>query len=132
MLTSDTKQRRVHQGPISHLTVILIRLLGNAVPKGSRFRFPADVPGQPVVGLKRFWQRMRVQSEIPDVRIHDLRHTFASGLVPGGASLEMLGRPLDRTQIGTARCYTHLIEASLRAGVSAVSEMLSPRLRVVA
>ncbi|MFM2366977.1 MAG: hypothetical protein RIR95_1585, partial [Pseudomonadota bacterium] len=54
-----------------------------------------------MVGLKRFWQRMRVQSEIPDVRIHDLRHTFASSLVPGGASLKMLGRPLDRTQIGT-------------------------------
>ncbi len=85
-----------------------------------------------MVGLKRFWQRMRVQAEIPDVRIHDLRHTFAPSLVLGGASLKMIGRPLDRTQIGTAQRYAHLIEAPLRAVVSAVSEMLSPQLRVVA
>jgi site-specific recombinase XerD len=132
VLTSDTKQRRVHQVPISHQAVALIRLLGNAVPKGSRFLFPADVPGQPLVGLKRFWQRMRVQAEIPDVRIHELRHTFAPSLVLGGASLEMIGRPLDRTQIGTAQRYAHLIDAPLRAGVNAVGEMLSPRSRVVA
>jgi hypothetical protein len=43
------------------------------VPKGCRFLFPGDVPGQLVVDLKRFWERMRVQADIPDVRIHDLR-----------------------------------------------------------
>jgi site-specific recombinase XerD len=44
---------------------------------------------------------MRVKAEIPDVRIHDLRHTFASLLVSGGASLEMIGRLLGHTQIRT-------------------------------
>ena len=70
-------------------------------------------------------------AEIPDVRIHDLRHTFASLLVSGGASLEMIGRLLGHTQIGTTQRYAHLIDAPLRAGVNAVGEMLKPRLRVV-
>lgn len=36
------------------------------------------VPDKPVIDLKHFWQWMRVRADIPDVRIHDLRHTFAS------------------------------------------------------
>jgi integrase len=126
-----TKQRRVHRVPISHEALALIRLRRDAVPKGCPFLFPGDVPGQPVVDLKRFWERMRVRADIPDVRIHDLRHTFASLLVSGGASLEMIGRLLGHTQIGTTQRYAHLIDSPLRAGVNAVGEMLKPRLRVV-
>jgi len=129
--TAHTKQRRVHRLPISHEAVALIRLRRDAVPKGCLFLFPGDVPSQPVVDLKRFWERMHVQADIPDVRIHDLRHAFASLLVSGGASMEMIGRLLGRTQIGTTQRYAHLIDAPLRAGVSAVGEMLKPRLKVV-
>ncbi|MCA3448687.1 MAG: site-specific integrase [Rhodobacter sp.] len=126
-----TKQRRTHRVPISHEAVALIRLRRDAVPKGCPFLFPGDVEGQPVIELKRFWARMRETAEIPDVRIHDLRHTFASLLVSGGASLEMIGKLLGHTQAGTTQRYAHLIESPLRAGVNAVGEMLKPRLRVV-
>jgi site-specific recombinase XerD len=74
---------------------------------------------------------MCLQAEIPHVRIHDLRHTFASLLVYGDASLEMIGRLLGHTQAGTTQRYAHLIGSPLRAGVIAVGEMLKPRLRVV-
>jgi len=117
--------------PISHEAVALIRLRKDAVPKGCPFLFPGDVPGQPVVDLKRFWERMRVQADIPDVRIHDLRHTFASLLVSGGASLEMIGRLLGHTQIGTTQRYAHLIDSPLRSMLNAVGEMLKPRLKMV-
>ena len=126
-----TKQRRIHRVPISHEAVALIRLRRDIVPKGCPFLFPGDVPDQPVGDPKRFWPKMRKVAEIPDVRIHDLRHTFASLLVSGGASLEMIGRLLGHTQIGTTQRYAHLIDAPLRAGVNAVGEMLKPRLRVV-
>jgi site-specific recombinase XerD len=106
-------------------------LRADDMPKGCPFLFPGDVLGHPVVGLKRVWERMRVQADIPDVRIHDLRHTIASLLVSGGASLEMIGRLLGHTQIGTTQRYAHLIDSPLRAGVNAVGEMLKPRLKVV-
>jgi integrase len=96
------------------------------VPKGCPFLFPGGVPGQPVVDLKRFWERIRVHADIPNVR-----HTFASLPVSGGASLEMIGRLPGHTQIGTTQRYAHLIDSPLRAGVNAVGEMLKPRLRVV-
>ena len=126
-----TKQRRIHRVPISHEAVALIRLRREIVPKGCPFLFPGDVPDQPVGDPKRFWPKMQKVAQIPDVRIHDLRHTFASLLVSGGASLEMIGRLLGHTQIGTTQRYAHLIDAPLRAGVNAVGEMLKPRLRVV-
>ena len=50
-----------------------------------------------MIELKRFWARLRKVSDIPDVRIHDLRQTFASRLVLGGASLEMIGKLLGHT-----------------------------------
>ena len=76
---------------------------------------------------------LRVYVAVPGshVRIHDLRHTFASLLVSGGASLEMIGRLLGHTQIDTTQRLAHLIDSPLRAGVNAVGEMLKPRLRVV-
>jgi integrase len=126
-----TKQRRTHRVPISHEAVALIPLRRDAVPKGCPFLFPGDVEGQPVVELKRFWAQMRATAEITNVRIHDLRHTFASLLVSGDASLEMIGKLLGHTQSGTTQRYAHLIESLLRAGVNAVGEMLKPRLRVV-
>ena len=126
-----TKQRRAHLVPISHAAVAGIRLRGNALPKGCPFLFPREVPGQPVVDLKRFWERMCVQADIPDVRIHDLRYTFASLLVSGKASLEMIGRLLGHTQIVTTQHYAHLIDSQLRARHNAVGEMLKQRLKVV-
>lgn len=101
------------------------------MPTGCPFLFSGDVLGHPVVCLKRVWERMRVQADIPDVRIHDLRHTIASLLVSGGASLDMIGRLLGHTQIGTTQSYAHLIDLPLRAGVNTVGEMLKPRLKVV-
>jgi site-specific recombinase XerD len=63
---------------------------------------------------------MRVQADIPDARTHDLRHTIASLLDSGVASLEMTGRLLGHTQIRATIRYVHLIDSLLRAGMNAV------------
>jgi integrase len=123
-----TKDRRIHRVPISHGAVALIRLRREIVPEGCPFLFPDDVPGKPVGDPERFWPKMQKVAEIPDVRIHDLRHTCASLLISGGASLEMIGRLLGHAQIGTTPRYAHLIDAPLRAGMNAVGEMLKSRL----
>jgi len=53
-------------------------------------------------------------------------------LVPGGASIEMIGKLLGHTQIGTTQRCAHLIVSPLRAGVNAVGELPQPGLNVVA
>ena len=89
------------------------------------------MPGQPVKEIRRFWINMQKEAKLPGVRIHDLRHTFASLLVSGGASLEMIGKLLGHSQMQTTQRYAHLMESPLRAGVDAVASMLRPRPKIV-
>jgi integrase len=126
-----TKQRRVHRVPISHEAVAIVRQRRLAVVKGSPWLFPGDTPGQPVKEVRRFWMRIQKQVGIPDVRIHDLRHTFASLLVSGGASLEMIGKLLGHSQTQTTQHYAHLMDSPLRAGVDAVASAFKPKPRLV-
>ncbi|WP_114966374.1 tyrosine-type recombinase/integrase [Alkalilacustris brevis] len=128
---SATKQRRIHRVPISEDVAAIVRQRQLLVPKGSPWLFPGDVPGQPVREIRRFWIRIRKTAQIEDVRIHDLRHTFASLLVSGGASLEMIGKLLGHSQMQTTQRYAHLLDAPLRAGLDAVASAVRPRLKVV-
>ena len=129
---STTKQRRMHRVPISENVAAIVRQRKLVVPNSSPWVFPGDVAGQPVIEIRRFWKRIQREAQIEDVRIHDLRHTFASLLVSGGASLEMIGNLLGHTQLQTTQRYAHLLDAPLREGVNAVAGMFQPRrLKVV-
>ncbi len=129
---STTKQRRMHRVPISENVAAIVRQRKLVVPNSSPWVFPGDVAGQPVIEIRRFWKRIQREAQIEDVRIHDLRHTFASLLVSGGASLEMIGKLLGHTQLQTTQRYAHLLDAPLREGVNAVAGMFQPRrLKVV-
>jgi site-specific recombinase XerD len=109
-----------------------------AVLNGCDWLFPGDALGedgilkdQPVQEIRRFWIRIQTEARLPNVRIHDLRHTFASLLVSGGASLEMIGKLLGHTQMRTTQRYAHLMDSPLRAGVDAVADIMKARPRVV-
>ncbi len=128
---ATTKQRKIHRVPISQDVAALVRLRQEAVPRGNPWLFPGDVIGQPVREIRRFWARVQQDADLPDVRIHDLRHTFASLLVSGGASLEMIGKLLGHSQMQTTQRYAHLMDSPLRAGVDTVANLLRPRPRLV-
>jgi site-specific recombinase XerD len=81
--------------------------------------------------VRRFWSKVQREADLPDVRIHDLRHTFASLLVSGGASLEIIGRLLGHSQMQTTQRYAHLMESPLRAGVDTVASIFRPRPQLV-
>ena len=128
---TTTKQRKVHRLPISAEMAAIVRQRRLVVPKGCPWLFPGDVEGQPVQEIRRFWLTVQKRTELADVRIHDLRHTFASLLISGGASLEMIGKLLGHSQMKTTQRYAHLADSPLRAGVDAVAEILKPRPRLV-
>lgn len=128
---STTKQRRIHRLPISQEVAAIVRQRQLVVPTGCPWLFPGDVPDQPVVEIRRFWRAIQRETELEDVHIHDLRHTFASLLVSGGASLEMIGKLLGHSQLQTTQRYAHLMDSPLRAGVDAVASMFQPRPKLV-
>ena len=128
---SMTKQRKIHRIPISADVAQLVRQQRLSVPQSCPWLFPGDSPGQPVQELRRFWATTRKAAKIEDVRIHDLRHTFASLLVSGGASLEMIGKLLGHSQMSTTQRYAHLMDTPLREGVNAVANIFSARPKLV-
>ncbi len=65
-------------------------------------------PGARLTDLQPFWQRVRARAGLKDVRIHDLRHTFASTAVAVGQGLPMIGKLLGHTQVQTTARYAHL------------------------
>jgi len=128
---STTKQRKIHRVPISQEVVAIVRQRQLVVPRGNPWLFPGDAVGKPVREIRRFWIRVQKEADLPDVRIHDLRHTFASLLVSGGASLEIIGRLLGHSQMQTTQRYAHLMESPLRAGVDSVASIFRPRPQLV-
>lgn len=88
-----------------------------AVPmaKGDEWAFPdLQRPGRHVSRwvLWQSWKRVRDAAGCPDVRLYDVRHTFASTALAGGASLEFIGGLLGHTKPETTRRYAHLARAA--------------------
>lgn len=84
-------------------------------PRGSRYVFPSPVDtNKPIVGVQKVWSRVRAAAAIDDVRVHDLRHSFASYAAAGGASLLMIAKALGHAHIATSQRYTHLTDSSAR------------------
>ena len=68
-----------------------------------------------LVGLLKVWQRVQAAAKLDGVRIHDLRHSFASVAVAGGDSLFLVGRVPGHKQSRTTQIYAHVHDDPLRA-----------------
>lgn len=91
----------------------------------SPYVFPASRGSGHFQGLTKVWLDVRNRAKLNDVRIHDLRHTFASYAVAGGASLPVLGRILGHTQSQTTQRYAHLSDDPVRRTIEATNAVLS-------
>ncbi len=88
-----TKMGALNRSRLIALSQPALEIL-QAVKRRGEHVFPSSVGDQPLVGVNRAWDKVRVLASIPDVRLHDLRHSFATFAVEGGASLHHVGRAL--------------------------------------
>lgn len=100
----------------------LIALLAK-VPKrvGNPFVFPNPLSGLPFTTIFNSWNSARKKAGLTDVRIHDLRHSFASYLINQGRSLYEVQKLLGHTQIKTTQRYAHLSNESLLSAVNSAA-----------
>ena len=82
------------------------------------------LPGSHLTDLQRPWRRIRKRAELEDVRIHDLRHSFASRALALGESLTMIGKLLGHTQVQTTARYAHLARDSMQTAASRITESI--------
>lgn len=83
------------------------------------------LPGALLSDLQPFWQRARARAGLKDVRIHDLRHTFASTAVAAGQCLPMIGKLLGHTHVQTTARYAHLAADPVKHAANQVSETIA-------
>jgi integrase len=74
--------------------------------------------------LQRPWRRIRKMAKLTDVRIHDLRHTYASNAIRAGIDLAMVSKLLGHTQIHTTMRYVHLADDPIRKAAATVAAVL--------
>ena len=89
-------------------------------------------PGARLTDLQPFWQRVRARAGLKDVRIHDLRHTFASTAVAAGQGLPMIGKLLGHTQVQTTARYAHLAADPIKDAADQVASNIAASLNQAA
>ena len=131
--SAHTKQKREHRVPLSAPARLLLVEMKTAAQQRAaekkrepaRYVFPARVGAGPMVEIKNAWAAICKAADLRDVRLHDLRHTYASVLASAGLSLPVIGALLGHTQPGTTARYAHLFDDPLRAATERVGAIVT-------
>jgi integrase len=100
----------------------------NAMQLVGPFVIPGDDPERPRHDLKRPWDALIKRAGLAGVRLHDLRHTYASFGAGGGLGLPIIGRLLGHTQAATTARYAHLDNDPLRRASEAIAARIAAAL----
>ena len=97
-----------------------------AIPRNSdnRWVIAGRKPGTRLANLNPSWLVVRARAGLQDVRLHDLRHSFASRALALGESLSMIGKLLGHRKVQTTARYAHLAQDSVKASAARVAESL--------
>jgi integrase len=125
---SSTKQKQDHIVPLSAPARQLLSEIGEQQtakhkPLGE-YVFPGAGDTGHVVEIKRGWRQLCKAAGIDGLRIHDLRHSFASQLASGGANLPLIGQLLGHSNPVTTHRYAHLYDDPQRAAVEKVGAII--------
>ena len=103
-----------------------VRLL-DALPRlhGNPWVIPGRKPGTHMHGIEGAWKIIRKRAGLEGVRIHDLRHSFASRALALGEGLPMIGKLLGHAHLETTARYAHLTRDSVRASAIRIAESVA-------
>ena len=116
--SSHTKQKKVHRVPLASAAMILLEQMRSA--SASTYLFPSNTPEGHVTEIKHSWASICKSAQITDMRLHDLRHSYASIFAGAGLSLPVIGALLGHTQPATTARYAHLADDPLRAATDTI------------
>jgi integrase len=111
------KSRVKKRLPLSDKALLLLRSMEESAT--GKFIFPTS-KGTPLPDLNRPWRWMCDHTGLKGLRIHDLRHSFASVLVSSGETLETIGKLLGHRQYQTTMRYAHLMDDPLRRAANRI------------
>jgi integrase len=107
-----------------HLSPAAAQILAGLPRKGNPWVIRGRDEGNPLLNLSKPWKEIRARAGVADVRIHDLRHSFASVAAATGSSLPVIGALLGHKQPQTTARYAHLAADPLQQAVDAAGARL--------
>jgi integrase len=108
------------------LGALALELLAKTKPlAGNPYVCPGVKPGCHLVGLPHAWGRLQKRAGLEGIRLHDLRHSFASVGAAAGLGLPIIGALLGHTQMATTQRYAHLANDPLRAAADEITRRLA-------
>jgi len=110
--------------------VALIEELSKHRMPGGTFVFAGSLADRPYAGTSKVWQKIRSQTEFADLRMHDLRHTFASLGVLQGAPVAVVGKLLGHANVATTERYAHLAEDPVRLASNRIGDAIGDALEL--
>jgi len=115
---------------IIHLSPATIEIL-ESTPRveDNPYIIVGSLEGKALNAAQKPWQRIRKLAGLEDVRIHDLRHTFASLCVAQGMSLQMVAKLLGHSQTSTSERYAHLAHSPIQEASAMVGELITYNFR---
>lgn len=120
---STTKQAKLHRVPLNAPARALLADMRKAA-RDDEYLFPSRLGGHRVE-IKKHWQRICKRAQLTNLRMHDLRHSFASYLASAGLSLPVIGALLGHTQTQTTARYAHLLDDPLRRATERVGAIIA-------
>ena len=118
---SNTKQKKVHRIPLNTRAVAMLKQLRRLADPAEPLVFPTRAR---VGNIRMAWEQVRRDARVPDLRIHDLRHSYASLLINQGVTLYEVGALLGHSDVATTSRYAHLTDATLRRATEKAGKSL--------
>jgi integrase len=105
------------------------QLIAGVARTASPYVFPDPRDASlPIRNLDWAWVGFRKRAGLEDVRIHDLRHSFASFAVSGGAALYLVSKVLGHAHVATTQRYAHLADDPVKAAADTVARRIAAAL----
>ena len=114
-----SKSGKVRYVPLSKTAIEILEQLPRW--EGCPYVIPNPDTKLPYTQIHRAWDNARKAAGLPDVRMHDLRHSMASNMVNSGRSIYEVAKVLGHSQLKTTQRYAHLSQETLLAAVDAAA-----------
>jgi integrase len=122
---ASTKTKRDNVVPLSEPARELLVKIRNGQDGAAVHVFPGDGPHGELVKYADHWGRIRKAAGVLDLRVHDLRHSYASSIASSGFDLPVIGKLLGHRSPATTKRYAHLVGGILKEATEAAGKRLA-------